>query len=117
MKETLEKRAWSILSSYKQCHFSEVRYLCPNIVHQTLLLYAFEQVARDFMTMFPNSSDGMLRWAVISKKVLKLLNGNKDRTLRKLMDALMPEEEKTSVADNPSGEYINCKCLEMNQDQ
>jgi len=70
---------------------------------------ACEQVARDFMTMFPDSSDGMLRWAIISKKVLKLLNGNKDRTLRKLLDALIPEEEQTSGAENPSGEYIHCQ--------
>jgi hypothetical protein len=64
------------------------------------------QVARDFLVMFPDNGDGMLRWAMMSKKILKLLDRNKDRTLRKMLDALIPEEEQSSGADNPTSEQI-----------
>jgi hypothetical protein len=67
------------------------------------LYWLLNQVARDFLTMFPESSNGMLRWPIMSKKILKLLNGNKDRTLWKLLDALIPEEEQCSGSENPSG--------------
>ena len=73
-------------------------------MYQVWFVLVCDQVARDFVTMFPENSDGMLRWAIISKKILKLLHGNKDRTLRKMLEALIPEEEQSSGADNPSGE-------------
>jgi hypothetical protein len=60
-------------------------------------------VAHDFKTMFKENSDGMLNWPMMSKKILKLLSGNKDRTLRKLLEALLPEDELSSMSDNPSG--------------
>lgn len=60
-------------------------------------------MAHDFKTMFKENSDGMLNWPMMSKKILKLLSGNKDRTLRKLLEALLPEDELSSMSDNPSG--------------
>jgi hypothetical protein len=72
------------------------------------------QVARDFLTMYPDNSDGMLKWAILAKKVLKLLNGNKDRTLRKMLDAMIPEEEQTLGADQPSGEFSYLNFITLN---
>jgi hypothetical protein len=63
-------------------------------------------VAQDFLVTFPDNGDGMLRWAMMSKKILKLLDRNKDRTLRKMLDALIPQEEQSSGADNPTSEQI-----------
>lgn len=48
----------------------------------------------NFEIMFLSNSDGMLSWLKLSKKILKLLDKNKDRHFRKLLGALVPEKEK-----------------------
>jgi hypothetical protein len=57
--------------------------------------------------MYPGKGCGMSAWPGIAKKVLNQLKLSKDRLLRKLMNAFIPECEETPDSAMPSGNGID----------